>query len=137
MGVTQVGHFDRAHEPLAVLLNAVGLGDVLLAADSPDLALSEVNADAITFQTGEHTAIDHRLKNQNLCASTDVTDADRTLVHHVFGDFGLLDNVRLRHCVPLSAFRLSVVVCFVPPWNIFIIHHSGNFVNTFLKYFLF
>ena len=91
--MAQVGHFHATLERLAVLLNAIVLDNVLLPGDRLHLALAEVGTNAVTFQTGQHTAIDHRLKNQNLCASTDVTDADRTLVHHVFGDFGLLDDV--------------------------------------------
>lgn len=112
MGVAQVGHFHATLERLAVLLNAIVLDDVLLSGNGLNLALAEVGTNAVTFQTGQHPAVDNRLKNQNLCASTDVTDADRPLAHHVIGDFGLLNNVR--HIVPLSAFRLSVVVCFVP-----------------------
>lgn len=112
MGVAQVGHFHATLERLAVLLNTIVLDDVLLPGNGLHLALAEVGANAVTFQTGKHPAVDHRLKNQNLCASTDVTDTDRPLAHHVLGDFGLLNNVR--HIVPLSAFRLSVVVCFVP-----------------------
>ena len=112
MGVAQVGHFHATLERLAVLLNAIVLDDVLLPGNGLHLALAEVGANAITFQTGQHPTIDDRLKNQNLSSCANITSANGTLAHHVFGDFGLLDDVR--HCVPLSAFRLSVVVCFVP-----------------------
>ena len=111
MGVAQVGHFDIADKRTAVLMDTIGLDDVLLAGHGLHLALAEVGANAITFQTGQHPAIDDRLKNQNLGSCANITSADGTLAHHVFGDFGLLDDVR--HCVPLSAFRLSAL-CFVP-----------------------
>ena len=126
MGVAHVGHFDIANERTAVLMDTIGLDDVLLAGHGLHLALAEVGANAITLQTGQHPAIDDRLKNQNLSSCANITSADGTLAHHVFGDFGLLDDVG--HIIPLPASRLSVVM-FRSPWNVFIISCFAVFVK--------